>query len=107
MNESQYHQMVDTLLIDIEEMLDECEVDIDYESASSILTMTFVNGSKIIINKQPPLLQLWVATKFNGHHFNYQQGQWIDERTGVEFWSFLNEAASKQAEQPVNLCKSK
>ena len=101
MNESQYHQMVDDLLIDIEEMLDECEVDIDYESASSILTMIFQNGSKIIINKQPPLLQLWVATKFNGHHFNYQDGLWIDERTGVEFWSFLNEAATKQAGQTV------
>tara|TARA_R110000868_G_scaffold162985_5_gene395088 strand:- start:1335 stop:1655 length:321 start_codon:yes stop_codon:yes gene_type:complete len=106
MNESQYHQMVDDLLIDIEEMLDNCEVDIDYESASSILTMIFLDGSKIIINKQPPLLQLWVATKFNGHHFNYQEdGLWIDERTGVEFWSFLNDAASKQAGQTLTLQK--
>ena len=29
MNDSLYHQMTDDLLIDIEEMLDECEVDID------------------------------------------------------------------------------
>jgi CyaY protein len=105
MNDSQYHQMVDDVLITLEEMLDECEVDIDYESASSILTLTFENGSKIIINKQPPLHQIWVATKFNGHHFNYQQDTWIDERTGVEFWSFINEAASKQAEQDVSLVR--
>lgn len=105
MNESQYHQIVDDLLIDIEEMLDNCEVDIDYESASSILTMIFPDGSKIIINKQPPLLQLWVATKFNGHHFNLQDGLWIDERTGLEFWSFLNDAASKQAGQQIRLQK--
>jgi CyaY protein len=103
MNDSQYHQMTDDLLINIEEMLDECEVDIDYESAGSILTMTFENGTKIIINKQPPLHQLWVATKFNGHHFNFQNEQWIDERTDVEFWSFLDEACSKQAEQTVSL----
>lgn len=109
MNESQYHQMVDDLLIDIEEMLDQLDeqgADIDYESASSILTMIFTNGSKIIINKQPPLLQLWVATKFNGHHFNYQDGLWIDERTGLEFWSFLDDAASKQAGQAVTFRKS-
>ncbi|MFT2089516.1 iron donor protein CyaY [Paraglaciecola sp. 2405UD69-4] len=106
MNDSQYHQMTDDLLIDIEEMLDECEVDIDYESAGSILTMTFVNGTKIIINKQPPLQQLWMATKYNGHHFNFENEQWIDERTGVEFWSFLDEAISKQAEANVNLRKS-
>jgi CyaY protein len=105
MNESQYHQMTEDLLISIEEMLDECEVDIDYESAGSILSMTFENGTKIIINKQPPLQQLWVATKFNGHHFNFQDDLWIDERTGVEFWSFLDEACSKQAEQAISLRK--
>lgn len=101
MNDSQYHQMVDELLINLEELLDDCEVDIDYESASSILTLIFENGTKIIINKQPPLHQVWVATKFNGHHFNYQNGLWIDERGGSEFWQFMDEAATKQAGQPV------
>jgi CyaY protein len=105
MNDSQYHQMVDDILITLEEMLDECEVDIDYESASSILTLTFENGSKIIINKQPPLHQIWVATKYNGHHFSLQNDLWIDERTGVEFWSFIDDAASKQAEQAVALVR--
>lgn len=105
MNDSQYEQITDEILLNIEELLDECAVDIDYESASSILTMTFENGTKIIINKQPPLHQLWVATKFNGHHFNLQKDLWIDERTGVEFWSFLDEVCSKQAEQPVSLRK--
>ena len=97
MNDSEYHQKVDQLLIRIEEALDECEVDIDYESAASILTLIFLDGSKIIINKQAPLHQVWVATKFNGHHFNFQDGVWIDERTDCEFWSFINQAVSKQA----------
>ena len=95
--------MVDDVLIQLEESLDECEVDIDYESAEGILTLIFLNGTKIILNKQSPLHQLWVATKFNGHHFNYQDDKWIDERTGVEFWSFIDEAVSKQAEQTVSL----
>ena len=107
MNDSQYHILVDEVLLGLEEALDEIEVDIDYESASSILTLTFENGTKIIINKQPPLHQIWVATKFNGHHFNYQDGLWIDERTDVEFWSFMDEAASKQALQAVSLSMHK
>ena len=101
MNDSQYHQMVDDIFIELEERLDECEVDIDYESAGGILTLIFVDQSKIILNKQAPLHQLWVATKFNGHHFNYDQNQWIDERTGAEFWRFMNDAATKQAGQSV------
>ena len=103
MTESDYHQRVDEMLIAIEEALDECPVDIDYESAGGILTLIFPDTSKIIINKQPPLLQIWVATKFNGHHFNFNDSQWIDERTGAEFWSFINDATSRQAGQPVSL----
>lgn len=103
MNDSQYHQLVDELLVKIEESLDECDVDIDYESAEGILTIIFVNGSKIIINKQAPLHQVWVATKYNGHHFAYQDEKWIDVRSDSEFWNFINEAASKQADAQVNL----
>jgi CyaY protein len=57
--------------------------------------MIFINDSKIIVNKQSPLQQLWIATKFNGHHFNFQNDQCIDVRTSVEFWSFLDNAVSK------------
>ncbi|MFT6779752.1 MAG: CyaY protein [Paraglaciecola sp.] len=67
--------------------------------------MIFLNGSKIIINKQSPLQQLWITTKFNGDHFNFQNDQWIDVRTSVEFWSFLENAVSKQAEQTIMLKK--
>lgn len=114
MNESEYHQLVDDLFIRIEEALDELEslheqgvesehADIDYESNEGILTLTMPDQSKIILNKQPPLLQLWVATKFNGHHFNYENGQWIDERFGSEFYEFFNDAVSKQVGKPVSL----
>lgn len=103
MNDSQYHQMVDDILIQLEEALDDCPVDIDYESAGGMLTLIFPDQSKIIINKQPPLHQIWVATKFNGHHFNFDAPRWIDERTGAEFWQFMHEAASKQAGQSILL----
>mgnify|MGYP000533651584 CR=1 FL=1 len=101
--ETQYHQLVDDLLLLIEETLDEFPVDIDTESAEGILTLTFENGSKMVLNKQEPLLQLWVATKFNGHHFNYHDGVWTDQRGAGEFWAFLDEAMTVQAEQPIKL----
>lgn len=103
MNDTEYDMLVDAIFIKLEEALDECEVDIDYEGAGGILTLIFPNQTKIILNKQPPLHQIWVATKFNGHHFNLAGEQWIDERTGAEFWSFMDEAASKQAGQPITL----
>ncbi len=104
MKESVYHQLIDDLFIHIEEALGELQsTDIDYESAEGILTLTPPDHSKVILNKQTPLLQLWVATKFNGHHFNFEEGKWIDERCGGKFYTFFDEVLSKQAGVPIKL----
>lgn len=95
--------MSDELLIEIEETLDDQDAEIDYETAGGILTLSFVDGSKVIINKQPPLQQIWVATKFNGHHFAYRDGEWRDIRSGDELWQFLEQAISTQAGAEVVL----
>ncbi len=97
MTDQEYHQLIDDLFIHIEEQVDDCEVDLDYESASGILEIIFPDKSKIIFNKQAPLHQLWMATKFNGHHFELRDGSWIDNRTEQEFWTFFNKASSLQA----------
>lgn len=97
MTDQEYHQLIEDLFINLEEQVDACEVDLDYESASGILEIIFPDGSKIILNKQAPLHQLWVATKFNGHHFERHGDKWIDNRSGAEFWQFMNDASSKQA----------
>lgn len=103
MNDSEYHQLADELLIQLQDAVDEVEFDLDYESAGGIVEIMFPNGTKIIVNKQAPLHQIWVATKFNGHHFEYKDGQWIDNRSGSELWQLINDAASKQAGEPIKL----
>lgn len=98
MTDNEYHQIVDGILLHLEQSIDEIEhVDLDYESAGGILTIEFPNKSKIIVNKQPPNLQIWVATKFDGHHFDLVDEQWIDNRSGKEFWALMSEMATKQA----------
>lgn len=103
MTELEYHQFVDDILHRLEDELDDHEADIECEGADGMLTIEFANRSKIVINKQEPLLQLWVATKYNGHHFAYTDGQWIDQRGAGEFWQFISQAVSKQAEWDITL----
>lgn len=104
LTELAYHNLIDEAFIAIEAKIDALEEpDIEAESADGIITLVFENGTKIILNKQEPLLQLWVATRYNGHHFNYENGQWIDERGAGEFWAFLDAAISKQAGVEVRL----
>jgi len=103
MNDSQYNLLTDDLLLAIEEAIEDCGHDIDYEGVGGLLTLTFKNATKIIINKQAPLQEIWVATKFNGHHFQYNDKQWIDKRGDEEFWQFISAAVSKQAESDITL----
>jgi len=103
MNDSQYNILAEDLLLAVEEAIESCGVDIDYEGVGGLLTLTFKNATKIIINKQAPLHEIWVATKFNGHHFTYQDDIWTDKRGSGEFWQFISSAVSKQAEIDISL----
>jgi len=103
MNDSQYNVIADELLLNIEEAIEESGEDIDFEGVSGLLTLTFKNQTKIIINKQAPLHEIWVATKFNGHHFVHLENVWQDKRSGDEFWRFLSVAVSKQADTEITL----
>lgn len=103
MNDSQYNFIADELLLAVEEAIEDCGTDIDYEGVGGMLTLTFKNGTKIILNKQAPLHEVWVATKFNGHHFHLENDLWIDKRGGDEFWQFLSTAVSTQADTSISL----
>jgi CyaY protein len=103
MNDSQYNLIADELLLAVEEAIEDSGVDIDYEGVGGLLTLTFKNSSKVIINKQAPLHEIWVATKFNGHHFVFNNDIWTDKRSGEEFWQFLSNAVSTQAETELTL----
>ena len=103
MNDVEYDELTDAVLLAGEEAIERLDLDLDFESNGCLLSISFPDKSKIIINKQPPLQQLWVATKFNGHHFEWQNGQWIDNRSGTEFWQLISTAVSKQAGVAVNL----
>lgn len=54
MNDSEFHRLADQLWLTIEERLDywDGDSDIDCEINGGVLTITFENGSKIIINRR-------------------------------------------------------
>lgn len=105
MDESRFNQTVDQLLTAIEDAVDELGADIDFETAGGILTLSFEDGSKIIINRQTALSQIWVATRSGGFHFNFDEasGQWRDEKTAAELMAELSRHCSASAGEEVVL----
>lgn len=105
MNESDFNRLVDAQLLRIEEALDACGADIDYENAGGILTLRFENGSQIVINRQTPVRQIWVAARSGGFHFGYVAAacEWRRDSDGQELMAMLGELASAQAGETVAL----
>ena len=100
----EFHRVADTLWMTIEERLDDWDgdSDIDCEINGGVLTISFENGSKIIINRQEPLHQVWLATKQGGYHFDLKGDEWICDRSGETFWDLLEQAATQQAGEEVS-----
>ena len=105
MNESKFNQLAVDTMTAIEEAIDDCGVDIDFDSAGGILTLEFANASQIIINKQTPLSQLWVAARSGGFHFDYDADRqcWRLQGGGEELFSCLSRYCSEQAGEEVRL----
>ncbi|MCF6193863.1 MAG: iron donor protein CyaY [Kangiellaceae bacterium] len=107
MNESEFNDIVDDIFIAIEDAIenasDESGADIDYETTAGILTLSFENGTQIILNRQAPLKQIWVASKQGGFHFDFNDDstQWLCN--GKELYAALSEYCSAQAGQTIKL----
>jgi CyaY protein len=98
--ESEFHQRVDAVLDAIESAADETD-DVDSELSSGILTLTFDNDSKIIVNRQTPNREIWVAAKSGGFHFRLRDDVWRDTRTNESLAELLSRVMSAQRERAM------
>lgn len=99
MTESEFNDLVDETLEQIEEILDDAETDIDVQFGNGILTIICENKSQIIFTRQTPVKQLWVATKSGGFHFDYDANNscWVRDSDNLALTPFLNQIYAEQA----------
>lgn len=101
LSDSEFHRVSHGVLAGIEATVDrwleEDVIDIDMHRTGGLLELSFPNGSKIIINTQPPLHELWLAARAGGHHYRHAEGRWLDTRDGSDFFAALSGFASDQA----------
>lgn len=105
LSDAEYHRLAHAALASIEATLDgwleDDVVDVDTHRTGGLLELSFPGGSKIILNTQPPLQELWMAAQGGGFHYRYVDGAWRDTRDGTEFFAALSQHASRQAGIPL------
>lgn len=105
LSDAEYHQLAADTLARVEATIDrwlqDDVIDIDTRRTGGLLELAFPGGSKIVINTQPPLHEIWLAARAGGYHFKRVGGAWRDTKDGMEFFERLSRESSAQGSRPL------
>ena len=110
MGESEFLAQAEATLDAIEAALaqlnDEDMVDVECSRSGNVLEIEFIdNGSKVIVNSQAAMRELWVAARSGGFHYRQKDGLWLNTRDGSELFAALSEIVTAQGGAPVVLAR--
>lgn len=81
---------------------DGTDADIDNQRTGGMVTLSFTNGSQIVVNLQKPLHEVWLAARSGGYHYKFESGTWQDTKGAGEFFAQLSHDASLQSGQALS-----
>ena len=108
MSESEFLALAEATLTQIATALDrlndEDVLDVECSRSGNVLEIEFIdNGTKIIVNSQAPMREMWVAARSGGFHYKRVGDEWLNTRDGSELFAALSGMASEQAGAAVVL----
>lgn len=108
MGESEFLAQAEATLDAIEAALDQLNDDdmvgVECSRSGNVLEIEFIdNGSKVIVNSQAAMRELWVAARSGGFHYRQQDGKWLNTRDSSELFAALSEIVTAQGGSPVVL----
>ena len=105
MTDSQFMDRAEALLGQIEagcdRINDATDADLDSQRSGGMVSISFANGSQIIINLQKPLHEVWLAAQSGGYHYRFDGQRWMDTKGDGEFFAALSRDASAQSGQAL------
>ena len=105
MTDLEYLDRAEALLASVEascdRINDSTEADIDNQRVGGMVTLSFEDGSQIIVNLQKPLQEVWLAARAGGFHYRWDGACWRDTKGQGEFFADLSRYASEQARRPL------
>jgi CyaY protein len=83
MDESTFEHLADETFRRIEDAFKDIDADdVECERAGDVMTLTFRDGKRCVVNTQRPTRQLWLAANARAWHFSYDDAQkkWLDDK---------------------------
>jgi CyaY protein len=107
MDESTYQRLADETLRRIEDAFKEIDPDdVDCEYAGDVMTLTFRQGKRCVLNTQRPTRQLWLAANARAWHFTYDETKraWLDDKgQGIELFAQVAQIVKETAGVAISI----
>ena len=108
MTETEFLTLVDNTLTRIEDLFEaagqQTDIDVECSRSGSLLEIEFLhNETKIIINSQAAISELWVAAKSGGFHYRHDGQHWHNTRDQSELMAALRDIALSQGGLKIQL----
>jgi CyaY protein len=104
LSEARFDSLADQTLSRMVEALADLEEDtLDVELESGVLTLSFDDGTRYVVNSHRAARQIWMAADSTAWHFDYEEGQWRAKKSGDELWSTLADRTGRKLGRPIQL----
>lgn len=108
MTETEFLNLAEAALTKVETSLEAAcnstDLDVECSRNGNVLEIECIDSdTKIIVNIQSPMQELWIAAKSGGFHYRYNGSEWRNTRDQSEFFAALSQVVSLQGGVPVQL----
>lgn len=104
LNEATFDVKADETLTQLVDALADLEDDdLDVELESGVLTLTFADGSRYVVNSHRAARQIWMAADSTAWHFDWDGRAWVAKKTGDELWTTVEARAGGKLGRPIRL----
>lgn len=88
--DGEFRTAVDTVLGDLLDQADDIDADIDPRLTGGNLSITFEDGSVLMLSQQTPTHELWLSANYTAWHFLRVGGSWIERDSGEPMLQVLS-----------------
>lgn len=93
------------MLKKLEAALTDVDDRLEADLAGDVLTLSFADGAKYIVNTHSAAKQIWAAAERRAWHFtpHPDTGQWLEPRDGSELVATLTDVVSRKLGRALTL----
>lgn len=105
LSEPEFEAKADLTLQALQRSLDEAEDDLEADLAMGVLTITFEDGTRYVVNSHRAARQIWMAAERSAFHFDFEvdKDAWIATKSGEELGATLGKVLSAKLGRPFSV----